>query len=69
MKIGDLVCPKKGRRTHWVGLAIDHRESEISPWDSGEAAKSIDFLIQWTCNPKGPAWWVDWSLEVVSESR
>ena len=65
MKVGDLVRPARGRRTGWIGLVIDQREkSEI---DEDREAK--DCLIQWTQHPKGPAWWVDWSLEVISESR
>ena len=65
MKIGDLVRPARGRRTGWIGLVIEQREkSELD-----EDREVSDCLIQWACNPKGPAWWVDWSLEVVSESR
>ena len=65
MKVGDLVRPKRGRRTGWIGLVIEQREeSEID-----EDREAIDCLIQWALNPKGPAWWVDWSLEVISESR
>ena len=64
MKVGDLVCPRTCRRAHWIGLAIDQRPSE-----NEECPDALDFLIQWTCNPKGPAWWIDWSLEVVNESR
>ena len=67
MKVGDLVSPKKGRRTHWIGLAVDHRESEISPWDNGENPPAIDFLVQWAGQSESRAWWVDWSLETVSE--
>ena len=65
MKVGDLVRPARGRRTGWIGLVIGQGEkSEID-----EDREAIDCLIQWAHNPKGPAWWVDWSLEVISESR
>ena len=66
-KMGDLVSPKNGRRVHWVGLVIEQREAEEQKF--GDRKSDTDCLVQWACNPKGPAWWVDWSLEVVSESR
>ena len=62
MKIGDLVSPKNGRRTGWIGLVIEQREGE------GSKKYSTECLVQWARHP-GRAWWVDWSLEIVSESR
>jgi hypothetical protein len=76
VQVGDLVSPRRGRRTHWVGLAIEHRPSRISTSDSEECEPTAeqregatDYLIQWIRHPRGPAWWVDWSLEVVNASR
>ena len=63
-KVGDLVSPKNGRRTGWIGLVIEQREK--SEFD--EDRKTNDCLIRWTFQ-HAPAWWIDWSLEVVSESR
>jgi len=65
MKVGDLVRPARGRLPGWIGLVIEQREK--SEFD--EDREVSDCLIQWACNPKGPAWWVDWSLEIISESR
>ena len=67
VKIGDLVSPKRGRRTGWVGLVIERRELE-KPSINGHKSE-MDCLIQWAGAPHSPAWWVDWSLEIVSESR
>jgi len=67
VKVGDVVSPKKGRRTHWVGLLVEQREYVDT--DGLGRAGLRDCLIQWVQCPQGPAWWVDWSLEVVSESR
>ena len=67
VRIGDLVSPKRGRRTGWVGLVIEQREAEEQKF--GAHTSGMDCLVQWACEPKGPAWWVDWSLEVVNESR
>ena len=64
-KIGDLVSPKNGRRTGWVGLIIKQREI---PSTNGPKSE-MDCLVQWARDPKHRAWWIDWSLEVVSESR
>jgi len=65
VEVGDLVCPKRGRRTGWVGLIIKQREM---PSTNGPKSK-MDYLVQWVQSPHSPAWWVDWSLEVISESR
>ena len=62
-KIGDLVSPKNGRRIHWVGLVVEQREGE------GPKKYATECLIQWIRRPRSPAWWEDWSLEIVSESR
>ena len=62
-KTGDLVSPKNGRRTGWIGLVIEQREGE------GSKKYSTECLVQWARRPQSPAWWVDWSLEIVSESR
>jgi len=67
VKIGDLVSPKRGRRTGWVGLVIEQREAEEQKF--GDHKSETDCLVQWARNQRGPAWWVDWSLEVISESR
>ena len=67
MKIGDLVSPKRGRRTGWVGLVIEQRNGGEN--DFGDRKAETDCLVQWARQPQGPAWWVDWSLEIVSESR
>ena len=65
VRVGDLVRPRNGRRKSWVGLVIEQREqSEID-----EDREANDCLIQWVQYPHGPAWWVDWSLEVINESR
>ena len=62
-KIGDLVSPKNGRRTGWIGLVIEQREGE------GPKKYSTECLVQWIRRPQSSAWWEDWSLEIVSESR
>ena len=64
MKVGDLVRPARGRRKGWVGLILEQRDTKAYE-DDLDGAK--DCLIQWAQHPKGPAWWVDWSLEVISE--
>ena len=66
-KIGDLVSPRTGRRTHWIGIVIKQREAEEQKF--GDHKSDTDYLVQWARDPKHRAWWIDWSLEVVSESR
>ena len=65
VRVGDLVSPKRGRRTCWVGLVIEQREMP----STNDPKSGMDCLVQWTRYPHSPAWWVDWSLEVVNESR
>jgi hypothetical protein len=65
VQVGDLVSPKRGRRTHWVGLVIEQREHP----EFVEHEGTTECLIQWTRQPRHPAWWADWSLEVISASR
>jgi len=65
VEFSDLVCPKRGRRLGWVGLVIEQREHPEFDVHKG----TIECLIQWVHQPQRPAWWTDWSLEVLSESR
>ena len=66
VRVGDLVSPKNGRRVHWIGLVLEQRHTTAFEDDIEEAK---DCLVQWARDPNRTAWWVDWSLEVVSESR
>jgi len=67
VRVGDLVRPRNGRRKGWVGLVVEQRETEEQEF--GDYIPGMDCLIQWVQYPHGPAWWVEWSLEIVNESR
>ncbi len=61
MKIGDLVKPRHGLRSLWVGLIIKE----------GLHKGSKQFLIQWVGRPslREQCWEHGLNLEIVNESR
>ena len=61
MKVGDLVKPRHGRRSHWIGLIIKE-ESHLG---------RKQFLIRWVRRPslREQCWEQDLNLEIVNESR
>ena len=64
MKVGDLVKPKNATELQsWVGVIVDSRD--VSAFHDGTDYR--DFLIHWP-DWGSQAWWVDFSLEVVSEA-
>ena len=61
MKVGDLVKPKHGRRSQWVGLIVKE----------GSREDRKHFLIQWARRPslRERCWEHGLNLELVNESR